>query len=97
MCLLYFVFDIFVENGLKKFQFRHGIAPTGVLDDATMDALNTPVEDKLKILGANKTRLLNYMSGLGSKHIFVAVNTQQSESVAVVFLQARIIKNTYWQ
>ena len=40
------IFDIFVENGLKKFQFRHGIAPTGVLDDATMDALNIPVEDK---------------------------------------------------
>ncbi len=67
------IFDIFVENGLKKFQFRHGIAPTGVLDDATMDALNIPVEDKLKILGANKTRLLNYMSGLGSKYIFVNI------------------------
>ena len=36
------IFDIFVENGLKKFQFRHGIAPTGVLDDATMDAVNIP-------------------------------------------------------
>ena len=67
------IFDIFVENGLKKFQFRHGMAPTGVLDDATIDALNIPVEDKLKILGANKTRLLNYMSGLGSKHIFVNI------------------------
>ena len=29
--------------------------------------------DLLKILGANKTRLLNYMSGLGSKHIFVNI------------------------
>ena len=67
------IFDIFVEEGLKKFQFRHGITPTGILDEITKDALNVPVEDKLKILGANKTRLLNYMSGLGSKHIFVNI------------------------
>ena len=67
------IFDIFVEEGLKKFQFRHGINPTGVLDEITKDALNVPVEDKLKILGTNKTRLLNYMSGLGSKHIFVNI------------------------
>ena len=44
-----------------------------MLDDTTIDALNMPVEDKLKILGANKTRLLNYMSGLGSKYIFVNI------------------------
>ncbi len=67
------IFDIFVEEGLKKFQFRHGITPTGILDEITKDALNVPVEDKLKILGTNKTRLLNYMSGLGSKHIFVNI------------------------
>ena len=67
------IFDIFVEEGLKKFQFRHGITPTGALDESTKDALNMRVEDKLKILGANKTRLLNYMSGLGSRHIFVNI------------------------
>ncbi len=67
------IFDIFVEKGLKKFQFRHGIPPTGILNDITKDALNVPVEDKLKILGANKTRMLNYMSGLGSRYIFVNI------------------------
>ena len=67
------IFDIFIEDGLKKFQFRHGITPTGILDEHTKAALNMPVEDKLKILGANKTRLLNYMSGLGSRHIFVNI------------------------
>ncbi len=67
------IFDIFVEDGLKKFQFRHGITPTGVLDEMTKNALNLPIENKLRILGANKTRILNYMSGLGSKYIFVNI------------------------
>ena len=67
------IFDIFVEDGLKKFQFRHGITPTGVLDEITKNALNLPIENKLRILGANKTRILNYMSGLGSKYIFVNI------------------------
>jgi len=67
------IFDIFVEDGLKKFQFRHGITPTGVLDEMTKNALNLPIENKLRILGANKIRILNYMSGLGSKYIFVNI------------------------
>ena len=61
------IFDIFVEDGLKKFQFRHGISPTGVLNEVTKNALNLPIENKLRILGANKTRILNYMSGLDIK------------------------------
>ena len=67
------IFDIFVADGLKNFQSRHGLEPTGRLDKNTIQHLNHPVEYKLKKLGINKTRFLNYTSGLGERYIFVNI------------------------
>lgn len=67
------IFDVFVAEGLKNFQSRHGLEPTGRLDKNTIEHLNHPVEYKLKKLGINKTRFLNYISGLGERYIFVNI------------------------
>ena len=37
------VFDSYVEAGVKRFQARHGVAPTGVVAQQTFAALNVPV------------------------------------------------------
>jgi len=67
------VFDIFVADGLKNFQSRHGLEPSGKLDKNTIHHLNQPVEYKLKKLGTNKTRFLNYLFGLGERYVFVNI------------------------
>ena len=61
------VFDVFVEEGVKQFQSRHGLEPNGKLNINTINALNQSVESKLKQLGANKIRLLNYLTNTTEK------------------------------
>jgi murein L,D-transpeptidase YcbB/YkuD len=41
---------------LQHFQARHGLAPSGRLDRATLDALNVPVEDRVRQLELNLER-----------------------------------------
>lgn len=67
------VFDIFVEEGVKQFQFRHGLEPNGKLNINTINALNQSVESKLKQLGANKIRLLNYLTNTNEKYVLVNI------------------------
>ena len=35
-------FDAYLTEGVKRFQYRHGLTPTGVIDQPTVYALNVP-------------------------------------------------------
>jgi L,D-transpeptidase YcbB len=44
-------------DALKHFQARHGLEPNGVLDAATITALNVPLDDRVTQLGLTMERL----------------------------------------
>ena len=51
-------YDAAVVAAVKKFQTRHGLPPTGVVDNrATIDALNVPASVRLAQLQSNLKRL----------------------------------------
>src|SRR5271155_701227 len=45
-------FDSFVEAGVKRFQLRHGLSPTGVVGEATYAELNVTADTRLQQLQA---------------------------------------------
>ncbi len=65
-------FDSFVEAGLKRFQIRHGLFATGVLNSETLANINVPVESRITQLQLNLVRLRSFSGDLGSR--FVALN-----------------------
>ena len=66
------IYDSYVEAGVRRFQSRHGLGATGMLNGATLAAMNVPAETRLKQLELNTVRLRSYAGNLG--HRFVIVN-----------------------
>ena len=62
-----------VPPALKSFQERHGLDPTGKLDKATVEALNTPVEKRAEQLRINLERWRWMPHDLGAKHVRVNI------------------------
>jgi murein L,D-transpeptidase YcbB/YkuD len=65
-------YDSFVESGVKRFQLRHGLSPTGIVSDETFAELNIGAEARLQQLQINLVRLRSYSGDLGDR--FVEVN-----------------------
>ncbi len=51
------MFDGQVVLGVRRFQERHGLSVTGVLDSKTAEAMSVPVEERIRQLRANLWRL----------------------------------------
>ena len=66
------IYDSYVEAGVRRFQSRHGLGLTGVLNGATVAAMNVPAEIRMRQLELNVVRLRSYSGNLG--HRFVIVN-----------------------
>ena len=69
------------EDALKRFQYNHGLAVTGVIDGPTLAALNVPANQRLATIRANIPRFAEYSKDLGSRYIVVNVPAQQIETV----------------
>ncbi|QPC44903.1 L,D-transpeptidase family protein [Kaustia mangrovi] len=74
-------FDRAMEHAVKRFQHNHGLAPTGVVDEATRRALNVPVEQRLATLRANVERVREQTKKLGGKYVVVNIPAAQLETV----------------
>ena len=74
-------FDSFVEAGVQRFQARHGISPSGVVDEATLAALNVPAEARLQQLQTNIVRLRAYSGDLGGRFVVVNIPAAEVETV----------------
>ena len=74
-------FDSFVEQGVKHFQLRHGLGPTGAVDEETLKALNVSAEERLRELQINLVRLRAYSGDLGERFVMVNLPAAAVETV----------------
>ncbi len=75
------VFDSFVEAGVKRFQERHGLMPTGIVNAATVTAMNVPAETRLRQLETNVVRLRSYAGNLGNRFVVANIPAALVETV----------------
>ena len=79
-------YDSFVEAAVKRFQSRHGLGPTGIVNNLTFKELNVSAEERLRQLQINIVRLRSNAGDLGDRFVMVnipaaAVETVQSGQV----------------
>jgi murein L,D-transpeptidase YcbB/YkuD len=75
-------YDAAVVQAVKRFQARHGLPPTGVIDTrSTMDALNVPAAFRLAQLQDNLKRLQKLAPSAPSRYVVVNVPAAQVEAV----------------
>ncbi len=75
------LFDEPVRQAVRTFQQTHGQEPTGVVGDATLDALNVPVAARIKQITINMERWRWLPHNLGRRHIMVNVAGYDMEVV----------------
>ncbi len=74
-------FDYYVEKAVKAAQSRNGLAPTGVVDKATVMALNVPASARLRQLRTNLTRIQSLAAPTKGRYILVNIPAAQIEAV----------------
>jgi murein L,D-transpeptidase YcbB/YkuD len=74
-------FDDVVAEGVKRFQARHGLAPTGTVTPRTLAALNVPVQKRIKQLEASLERIENMNFSFGQRYVVVNLPATFAEAV----------------
>ncbi len=74
-------FDSFVEQGVRRFQARHGLTLTGALNPGTVTAMNVPIETRIRQLELNIVRLRAYSGNLGQRYVVVNIPAAMVETV----------------
>ena len=87
------VFDAAVDQAVRMFQQRHGLAADGVVDGATRAELNVPVERRVEQLELNLERWRWLPRDLGRRHIIVNIAAYELEVVEAdsVVLSMRVV------
>ena len=81
------VFDAYVESAVKRFQARHGIGESGVVNQQTLGEMNVPAETRLRQLQTNLIRLRTFAGNLGERFVMANIPAAAVETVenGVVF------------
>jgi murein L,D-transpeptidase YcbB/YkuD len=74
-------FDYYVEKAVKAAQERNGLPPTGVVDKATIMALNVPAASRLRQLRTNLSRVQALRAPNDSRYVVVNIPAAQIEAV----------------
>jgi murein L,D-transpeptidase YcbB/YkuD len=77
------VFDSYVEEAVKRAQLRNGIAPTGFVDQSTIDVLNVQASVRLSQLRENLVRVTALSQVTASQPKYVVVNIPAAQVEAV--------------
>lgn len=77
------LFDYYLEKAVMRFQARHGLAPTGVVDQRTRAAMNVPAKIRARQLGLGLRRLRQYSGKTTRKGRYVVVNIPSAQIEAV--------------
>jgi murein L,D-transpeptidase YcbB/YkuD len=67
------VYDEAVAAAVRSFEERHGLNPDGILDKATVAALNVPVAERVATLRLNLERLRWLPEKLGDRFVYVNI------------------------
>ena len=67
------LFDDILEAGVARFQARHGIPETGMIDETTLKALNVPVDARVRQIELNLERWRWIPHDLGSRYLLVNI------------------------
>lgn len=70
-----------LEEGLMRFQRRHGLTPSGEADQATVRALNVRFEDRIRTIELNMERWRWLPDDLGSRYILVNIAAFEAQVV----------------
>jgi murein L,D-transpeptidase YcbB/YkuD len=73
--------DAALTEALKRFQHRHGLAPTGTMTPRTLAALNVPVKKRVQQLEASLERLGAMHFGFGERYVVVNIPSAYAEAV----------------
>ncbi|MBR0849281.1 L,D-transpeptidase family protein [Bradyrhizobium diazoefficiens] len=86
-------FDQDLTDAVKRFQARHGLAPTGAMTARTIAAMNVPVQKRIRQLEASLERLENMNFGFGQRYVVVNIPAAFAEAVEndVVVRRYRVI------
>jgi L,D-transpeptidase YcbB len=74
-------FDSFVEGAVRNFQNRHGLTPTGAINRGTLNALNVPLDMRIRQLEINLVRLRSYAGNLGPRYVVANIPAALVETV----------------
>ena len=75
------IFTSATEDGLMRFQRNNGLAASGQMDGATLQALNVSAAERLSAIRANIPRIAEYSKDLGDRYVVVNIPAQQIETV----------------
>lgn len=75
------VFDSYVEAAVRRFQARHGVIATGVVNQQTLAAMNVPAETRLRQLETNLVRLRSFSRDLGNRYVTANIPAASVETV----------------
>ena len=76
-------FDSDVAAGVKRFQKRHGLKPSGILGRSTRRAMNVSARDRLDQLRTNWLRLSEQLEKIRGQKKYVLVNIPSFELQAI--------------
>jgi L,D-transpeptidase YcbB len=75
------IFDSYVEAAVRRFQARHGIIETGVVNQQTLAALNVSAESRLHQLEINLVRLRSFAGDLGNRYVTANIPAARVETI----------------
>lgn len=75
------VYDYYLEQAVKRFQIRHGLTPTGLIDRRTLAALNVPASIRLRQLRTNIARMYGLVRNTAKSYVMVNIPAQQIEVI----------------
>jgi len=74
-------FDDATDLAVRKFQVRHGVIPTGKVDEPTFYALAVPAEERLSQLQINLQRVQQVAGALTDRYVVVNIPAASIEAV----------------
>jgi len=74
-------YDAALSEAVKRFQARHGLAPTGLVTPRTIAAMNVPVQKRIRQLEASLERLENMGFGFGERYVVVNIAAAFAEAI----------------
>jgi murein L,D-transpeptidase YcbB/YkuD len=74
-------YDPTLVQAVKRFQVRHGLPPTGVIDRVTVDAMNVPASFRLQELQGSLVRMQKALRRARGRYVLVNLPAAQAEAV----------------